>query len=78
MHVILIATQKGGSGKSTLAAHFGALAERDGRTLLVDADPQGSLSFWYKRRHAETPLLAKADAGSIAGTLDAAAADGIT
>lgn len=76
MHVILIATQKGGSGKSTLAAHFGALAERDGRTLLIDADPQGSLSFWYKRRAAETPLLAKADAGSIAATLDAARADG--
>jgi chromosome partitioning protein len=77
MHVILIATQKGGSGKSTLAAHFGALAERDGRTLLIDADPQGSLSFWYKRREAETPLLAKADGNTIGKTLDAARADGI-
>lgn len=77
MHVILVATQKGGSGKSTLCAHFGALAEREGRTLLVDADPQGSLSFWYKRRAAETPLLAKADGNTIAGILDAAAADGI-
>lgn len=77
MHVILVATQKGGSGKSTLCAHFGALAEREGRTLLVDADPQGSLSFWYKRREAETPLLAKADGNSIAGILDAAQNDGI-
>lgn len=77
MHVILVATQKGGSGKSTLCAHFGALAEREGRTLLVDADPQGSLSFWYKRRAAETPLLAKADGNTIAGILDTAAADGI-
>lgn len=77
MHVVLIATQKGGSGKSTLAAHFGALAERDGRTLLIDADPQGSLAFWHKRRQAETPLLAKADASSITGLLDAAQTDGI-
>lgn len=77
MHVILIAAQKGGSGKSTLAAHFGAMAERDGRTLLVDADPQGSLSFWYKRRAAETPLLAKVSAADVAGTLDAARSDGI-
>ncbi|TXN42372.1 ParA family protein [Methylobacterium sp. WL7] len=77
MHVILVATQKGGSGKSTLCAHFGALAEKEGRTLLVDADPQGSLSFWYKRRAAETPLLAKADGNTIAGILDAAEADGI-
>lgn len=77
MHTILIAAQKGGAGKSTLAAHFGALAERDGRTLLVDADPQGSLAFWYERRAAETPVLAKATAAEIPGTLDAAEAEGI-
>lgn len=77
MHVVLIATQKGGSGKSTLAAHFGALAGREGSTLLIDADPQGSLAFWYKRRKAETPLLAKVSAANVVGTLDAARADGI-
>ena len=77
MHVILIGTQKGGSGKSTLAAHFGALAERDGPTLLIDADPQGSLTFWHRRREAKTPLLAKADGTTIAGILDAAEAEGI-
>lgn len=77
MHVVLIATQKGGSGKSTLAAHFGALAQRDGPTLLIDADPQGSLAFWYKRREAETPLLAKASGDTIAATLDTAEREGI-
>lgn len=77
MHVVLIATQKGGAGKSTLAAHFGALADSEGRTLLIDADPQGSLSFWYKRRSAETPILAKATAETLPATLDAARADGI-
>lgn len=77
MHVILIAAQKGGAGKSTISAHFGALAERDGRTLLIDADPQGSLAFWYERRAAQTPLLAKADAADITGLLDDAQADGI-
>ncbi|MBE7204324.1 MAG: ParA family protein, partial [Parafilimonas terrae] len=77
MHTILIAAQKGGAGKSTLAAHFGAMAERDGRTLLIDADPQGSLAFWYERRAAETPLLAKVGASDIAETLDAARAEGI-
>lgn len=77
MHVILIAAQKGGAGKSTLAAHFGALADREGRTLLIDADPQGSLAFWYERRAAETPLLAKVGAADVADTLDAARADGI-
>src|SRR3954447_24552639 len=77
MHVVLIATQKGGAGKSTLTAHFGALADRDGKTLLVDADPQGSLAFWYKRRAAETPMLAKADANSIVGILDVAQDEGV-
>src|SRR3954454_18965711 len=77
MHVVLIATQKGGAGKSTLAAHFGALADRDGKALLVDADPQGSLAFWYKRRAAETPMLAKADANSIVGILDVAQDEGV-
>lgn len=77
MHTVLIAAQKGGAGKSTLAAHFGALAERDGRTLLIDADPQGSLAFWYDRRAAETPVLAKVAAGEIEGTLTAARAEGI-
>ena len=77
MHTILIAAQKGGAGKSTLAAHFGAMAERDGRTLLIDADPQGSLAFWYERRAAETPLLVKVGAHEIEETLDVARADGI-
>ncbi|GEP04923.1 ParA family protein [Methylobacterium oxalidis] len=72
MQVILIATQKGGAGKSTLAAHFGALAAREGRAILVDADPQGSLSFWHRQRAAETPLLVKADAAAIPDTLDRA------
>jgi chromosome partitioning protein len=75
---ILIASQKGGAGKSTLAAHFGVLAESlDGPALLIDADPQGSLAVWYSGRQAEAPLLAKADAGSIAATLDDAERSGI-
>ena len=57
MHVILVATQKGGAGKSTLCAHFEALAAREAKTLLVDADPQGSLTGWYQSREAEAPLL---------------------
>lgn len=77
MHVVLIATQKGGGGKSTLAAHFGALADKDGKTLLVDADPQGSLSYWYKCRKEPTPVLAKADANSIGGLLESAKEDGV-
>lgn len=77
MHTVLIAAQKGGAGKSTLAAHFGALADRHGRTLLIDADPQGSLSFWYERRAAQSPLLAKVGAADVSATLADAKAEGI-
>lgn len=77
MIVILVATQKGGAGKSTIAAHFAALADQEGKTLLVDADPQASLTDWYTSRAAETPLLAQADANSIGQVLDAAEAEGV-
>lgn len=51
MNVIVFASRKGGSGKSTLAAHLAAQASKPTRPcLLIDADPQGSLSLWHKLR----------------------------
>lgn len=78
MHTILIAAQKGGAGKSTLAAHFSVLADRPGApALLVDADPQGSLTYWHGRREAETPILVKSSGRDIAEVLRDADASGI-
>lgn len=43
--VIAFINQKGGCGKSSCCFHIGGcLAQRGHRTLLIDADPQGSLS----------------------------------
>ena len=57
MNVITLASRKGGAGKSTLTAQLAAQCHVAGkRTLVIDADPQGSLSLWHslrRRRAAE-------------------------
>lgn len=56
MNVIVFASRKGGSGKSTLAAHLAAHVHKPSRAcLLVDTDPQGSLTLWHKLRTAQQP-----------------------
>ena len=52
--VITIAQQKGGAGKTTMAAHLAVAWAASGkrRVAVVDIDPQGSLTQWYKVREA--------------------------
>lgn len=59
MHVVVLASQKGGAGKTTLTGHLAIAAEQRGvvPVVMVDTDPQGSLSSWWNRRQAPTPLL---------------------
>jgi chromosome partitioning protein len=58
MNIIAFASRKGGSGKSTLAAHLAAHMYRPRRPcLLIDEDPQGSLTLWNGlRRDAALPM----------------------
>ena len=58
MDVIVFASRKGGSGKSTLAAHLAAHAHKpENPVLMIDADPQGSLTLWQKLRSDGQPPL---------------------
>jgi chromosome partitioning protein len=55
-HVIAIANTKGGVGKSTLAVNLAVEATTAGhRTLLIDADPQGSAAQFVAVRDEDRP-----------------------
>lgn len=51
---ITIAQQKGGAGKTTMAAHLAVAWAQSGkrRVAIVDIDPQGSLTQWYRVRES--------------------------
>lgn len=64
MNVVTLASRKGGAGKSTLTAQLAAQAYMAGkRVLVIDADPQGSLSLWHSRRADGLPRLVTPDRG---------------
>lgn len=67
MKTILVASSKGGVGKSTLATHLAAQAALAGqRTVLVDADPQGSATRWAQKRAGLESAVLPVD-GTAAG-----------
>lgn len=69
MNVLTFASRKGGSGKSTLAAHLAAYVHRPSSPcLLIDEDPQGSLTFWNSLR-SDRALPIKTTKRTLAHTL---------
>src|SRR5881227_1999882 len=76
MNVVVFASRKGGSGKSTLAAHLAAQIKATKPCLLVDADPQGSLTLWHKLRGTNEPPI-KTAINSVSGIVAAAKRDGV-
>src|SRR4029078_2038728 len=76
MDVIVFASRKGGSGKSTLTPPLAAQAYKPSRSvLLVDADPQGSLTLWHKLRGGQEPPLVSGTDG-VRGIVAAAKRQG--
>ncbi len=72
MRVIALASQKGGSGKTTLSGHLAVQAERSGAgpVVILDTDPQGSLSEWWNARQSETLAFAQTTISRLITDLD--------
>lgn len=57
--IITVCNQKGGSGKTTVSMQFaGALARRNKKVLVVDADPQGTATRWAASADDDKPFPA--------------------
>ena len=65
--VYAISNQKGGTGKTTLSMNLAAGLSKRGRTLVIDADPQGSSCQWADSAPDEKPFPVSVIA--IAGNL---------
>lgn len=77
MNVIVFASRKGGSGKSTLAAHLAAQAVKLFQScLLIDTDPQGSLTLWHHLRGDSQPQL-ESGPGDLFQTIEDARRRGV-
>lgn len=58
MRVIAILAQKGGVGKSMLARSLAVQGLLDGmKAAVLDADPQGTVVSWSRRRQAAAPTV---------------------
>jgi len=53
--ILTLGNKKGGVGKSTSAVYLACLLARTGRTLIVDADPQGSILSWSEEAGEDFP-----------------------
>jgi len=59
--VVAVVNGKGGVGKTTTAVSLAALLSERGPVLLVDADPQGSASWWCGRGEMPFDLAQETD-----------------
>ena len=81
MRVLAFASQKSGAGKTTLAGHIAVQAQRAGTksVVLVDLDPDASLTDWFAlREEDDEPLpFARSSLKDLAAKLQQLRSDGV-
>jgi chromosome partitioning protein len=56
--IVAVLGEKGGTGKTTLATNLAGMRAAEGRdVLIIDADRQGSASYWAEKRTETHPDL---------------------
>jgi chromosome partitioning protein len=69
MRTVSIISQKGGAGKTTLALHVATAASQAGFvSLMIDTDPQATLSRWSGWRSGRDPEVVDCGAPSLLAT----------
>jgi len=81
MRVLAFASQKSGAGKTTLAGHIAVQAQRAGTkaVVLVDLDPDASLTDWFALREEDDVqfLVARSNLKDLPTKLEKLRADGV-
>src|SRR5262245_35830196 len=81
MRVLAFASQKSGAGKTTLAGHIAVQAQRAGTksVVLVDLDPDASLTDWFALREEDDVQLpvARSNLKDLPTKLEQLRADGV-
>jgi ABC-type Na+ transport system ATPase subunit NatA len=55
--IVAVLGEKGGTGKTTLATNLAGMRAAEGRdVLIIDADRQGSASYWAEKRSVSWPM----------------------
>lgn len=77
MKVLAVLAQKGGVGKSMLARSLAVQGLMDGlKTAVLDADPQGTIVAWSRRRKLSAPTVISLGSQTISEALRDLAARG--